>query len=116
MGNINKMDAGTPTGTPAETPDGNEYFPPCRLAEVFITECPRCGREMRVKMLRYSHVCRRSFDPTERAREMQVVAEQAINKRMALIEQPAKRCVQHTAAHTQQNTDRQSNYAKFILF
>ncbi len=68
----------TPEGTPEGTPDSNEYFPHCRLAEVFITECPRCGLDMRLKTLRYSHICRRSFDPTERAREMQVMVEQAV--------------------------------------
>ena len=104
------MHAGTPARTPADTPagtpDGNEYLPPCRQAEVFITACPRCGREMRLKTLRYTHKCGRSFDPTQRAREQQAAAAKAINTRMALIEQPMERSVQHTTERTQQNVDK----------
>ncbi len=86
----------TPADTPADTPDGNEYIPPCRQAEVLTTACPRCGREMQLKTLRYTHLCGRSVDPAERARERQAAAETAINARMASMEQPSARCVQHT--------------------
>ena len=103
--NINKiMRAGTPAETPADTPtdtpDDNEYIPPCRQAEVFITACPRCGREMRLQTLRYSHVCGRSFDPAERARKQQVLAGNAIKVRMASIKKPLERHVQHITEHT----------------
>ena len=111
------MRAGTParatTDTPVDTPNGNEYIPPCRQAEVFITACPRCGREMRLKTLRYSHVCGRSFDPAERAHEQQAAAEKAINARMASMEQPTARRVQHT---TEQNLDKTIKYSSLLNF
>ena len=94
------MGAGTPagahTGAPGGTDDGNEYLPPCRQAEGFITACPRCGRELRLKTLRSSHVCGRSFDPAQRAHEMQVAAEHTINARMASMEKPLERHAQRT--------------------
>ena len=71
----------------AETPEGTGYLPPCREAELFIVPCPRCGREMRLKTLRYSHVCVRSFDSAQRALEQQVLADKAVNVRMASLEQ-----------------------------
>ncbi len=101
--NIHKMNTGTHTSTPtnksAETPDGNEYFPPCRLAEVFITTCPRCGREMRLKTLRYTHKCGRSFDPVQRAREQQAAANNAIKVRIDSMKQPMEHGVQHTTTN-----------------
>ncbi len=103
------MDAGTPAETPAGTPDDNEYLPPCRQAEVAITACPRCGREMRLKTLRYKHKCGRSFDPRQRAREQQAAAAKAINTGMALIEQPMERSVQHITERTQQNPDKKTS-------
>ncbi len=106
------MGAGTPAETPAGTPDGNEYLPPCRQAEVFITTCPRCDGEMRLKTLRYTQKCGRSFDPTQRAREQQAAAAKAINTIMASRES-AERNVKHTA---QQNVDKQNKYAKLILY
>ena len=115
-GNIHKMDTGTPEGTPAETPDDNEYLPPCRQAGFFIAPCPRCGRELTLKTLRYTHVCGRSFDPEQRARELQATAGKAINARMASREQPAERSVQHTTERTQQNADKKNEYANLIPF
>ena len=98
--------------TLTETPEGTiagEYIPPCRQAEVFITTCPLCCREMRVKTLMYSHKCGRSFDPAERAREQQTLAENAIKIRMASIKKPLERPVQHLVEHTQQNVDKNKN-------
>ena len=112
-GNIHKMN-GTPAGTPAETPaetpagtpDDNEYLPPCRQAGFCLAPCPRCGRELTLKTLRYTHVCGRSFDPEQRAHELQAAAEKAINARMASWEQSAERRMQQPAEHTQPNLDK----------
>ena len=92
--------AETQEGATVDTQEGTSagYLPPCREAGLFIAPCPRCGREMRLKTLRYSHVCGRSFDPAQRALEQQAMAEKAINDRMALLDQPAKRHVERTAA------------------
>ncbi len=81
-------------GTPPETPEGTDvenYIPPCRLAGLYRTPCPLCGRQVTIKCFLYSHVCARSFDPAERAREQQILAEQAIKDRMALLERLAER-------------------------
>ena len=100
-------------GTTAETPEGTDagYLPPCREAGLFIAPCPRCGRQLRLKTLLYSHVCGRSFDHVQRAREQQVAAEKAINARMAPLEQPVKRYAEHTAA--QQTARDYSNLLRF---
>ena len=47
------------------------------------------------------------------ALEQQVAAERAINARMASIE-PLERRVQHTAAHTQQNVEKQNKYVSLL--
>lgn len=104
--------------TLAETREGTtarEYIPPCRQAEVFITACPLCRREMRVKTLMYSHKCGRSFDPAERAREQQTLAENAIKMRMASIKKPLERPVQHLVEHTQQNVDKNKNMRIYLF-
>ena len=103
---MNGTPAGTPAETPAGTPDDNEYLPPCRQAGFFIAPCPRCGRELTLKTLRYTHVCGRSFDPEQRAHELQAAAEKAINARMASWEQSAERRMQQPAEHTQPNLDK----------
>ncbi len=100
--------SGVPTGDPSGADDGYGYSPPCRQAEGFIAPCPRCGREMRLKTLRYSHVCGKSFDPTQRARELQAAAETAINAKIALMEQPMER--------TQQTMDQKNKYSNLINF
>ena len=117
------MDAGTPagahTGAPGGTDDGNEYLPPCRQAEGFITACPRCGREMRLKTLRYTHVCGRSFDPAQRACEQKAAAGKAINASMASMEQPMERRVQNTKEHTHthsQTWTTKTKYSNLINF
>ena len=122
-GNIHKMNgtpagtpAGTPTKTPAETPDDNEYLPPCRQAGFFIAPCPRCGRELTLKTLRYTHICGRSFDPEQRARELQAAAEKASNARTASWEQSAERRMQQPAEHTQPNLDKKTKYASLLKF
>ena len=113
--NIHKMDAVTPADTPTDTPADTRSLPPCRQAELFITACCLCGRKMCLKSFRYSHRCGKSFHPMQRALEQQVAAEKAINTRMASIE-PLERRVQHTAAHTQQNVEKQNKYASLLNF
>ena len=95
----------TSTDTSADTSVDTPTLPPCRQAELFIIACAICGRQMRLKTLRYSHVCGKSFHPMQRALEQQVAANNAINARMASIE-PLERGVQHTAVHTQQNAEK----------
>ena len=72
-------------GTPADTGSDTEEEitpPPCRAAELYIVQCPKCGRRMRLKTLRYSHLCGRSFNVVDRAHEQMIAAEAAITARM----------------------------------
>ena len=93
------MEEETLPGTSADTGSDTEEIiqPPCRAAELYLVQCPHCGRGMRLKTLRYSHVCGRSFNIPERANEQQIAAEAAINARMLKLEQTTTRCVEHTA-------------------
>jgi hypothetical protein len=97
---------GTLTET-AEGTDAEEYFQPCRLAEFFRAPCPRCGRQLTLKSLRYSHVRNRSFDPVQRAREQQIAAGKAVNDRMALLERLAERTAEQAA-------DKKNKYAHLM--
>ena len=54
---------------------------PCRAAAKFKTSCPNCHRRLGIKCLRYSHVCGRTFDPVERAKEQAKAAEAALWRR-----------------------------------
>ena len=42
---------------------------PCRAALQSKTQCPKCHRPVSIKTLRYTHVCGRTWDVAERARE-----------------------------------------------
>ncbi len=86
---LHRTDDGTSSDTEEHPP------PPCRAAESYIVSCPRCGRSMKLKTLRYTHVCRRTFDVQERASEQQIAAEAAINARMRSLAQTATHGVQH---------------------
>ena len=77
--------AGTPADTGSETEE-EIIPPPCRAAELYIVHCPNCGRRMRLKTLRYSHLCGRSFNVMDRAHEQQIAAEAAITARMCKLE------------------------------
>ena len=103
---IKRMCAGTPAETPADTPTDTPvdppHLPPCRQAEVFIAACPLCHREMRVKTLMYTHRCKRSFDPAERALEQHTLAETQLKIRTALIKKQSERQVQHPTEHRQE--------------
>ena len=89
--------AGTADGTDAGTDhlsdqqtsseDESEYQPPCRAAEQTIAACPICWRRVRIKTLRYSHRCARTFRNDERAMEQLVVANVAVRARMSETEQ-----------------------------
>ncbi len=98
----------TPTET-AERTDAEKHIPPCRLAGFYRAPCPLGGRKLTLKALRYTHVCARSFDPAERAREQHILAHDAIHARMAPLKQPAER-------RTEQTTDKRSKYAHLIQF
>ena len=111
-------------GTSAEplegTDDEEEYRPPCREAGMFIAPCPMCGRQLRLKTLRYSHVCGRSFNVDQRAAEQQLAAEKAIKLRMASMKQPAKQRVEHQEQAVERPlekaADKRHNYANLIRF
>ena len=104
----------TPDATTTDTQDGI-YLPPCREAENFMTQCPRCNRTLKLKTLRYSHYCARSFDPTQRAIEQQVLANKAIEVRMTSLEQRAS---QHTEMQhqTMRTTTHTRDYSKLMCF
>ncbi len=85
----------TPEGTPNVT-DGNctdddatgdseeqGYEPPCRAAARYLTNCPLCSRRMSIRVLRYTHVCNRTFRAEERALEQQGLAEAKMLQRLA---------------------------------
>ena len=98
--------------TLAETSEGTdpeEYIPPCRLAGFYRAPCPLCGRQLTLKVLRYSHLCGRSFNPQKRALELQIEATKAINARMIKLEQPIARQTEHI-------TDKRLKYANLINF
>jgi hypothetical protein len=98
--------------TPAETPEGTDaekHIPPCRLAGFYKAPCPLCSRQLTLKCLLYSHKCARSFDPAQRAREQQILADQAIKDRMTLLERLAER-------KAEQATDKKNKYAHLIQF
>ena len=113
------------TGTPTETSEGGTtdtqegigYLPPCREAEKFMTHCPRCNRMLKLKTLRYSHCCLRSFDPAQRAIEQQVLADKAVNVRMASLEQRASQhASQHAEMQRQAEYTRTRDYSKLVSF
>ena len=88
--------AGTTADTASDTEDVQP--PPCRAAELYLVQCPQCGRRMRLKTLRYSHVCGRSFNILERANEQQIAAAAAIKVRMGTLKQGTTHCMQQSAA------------------
>ena len=90
----------SPTGTPADTASDTEDVqqPPCRAAELYLVPCPHCGRRMRIKTLRYSHLCGRNFNVQIRAEEQQLAAEAAINARMRRLEHGTTQRVEYIAA------------------
>ena len=99
-------------GTQAETAEGTDaekYIPPCRLAGFYKAPCPMCSRQLSLKALRYTHVCGRSFDPAQRAREQQILAHDAIKARMAPLEQPTER-------QTDYNIDKRHKYSALLNF
>jgi hypothetical protein len=115
----------TPDATSTDTQD-EIYLPPCREAEKFMTQCPRCNRTMKLKTLMYSHCCKRSFDTTRRAIEQQVLANKAVDIRMASMEQRATQQAQHQTATEQRvtqhaqhqiaHTTQKRDYSKLLSF
>ena len=71
------------SGTDEEDMEEQLEEPPCRQAERYVVPCPLCQRKMRLKTLKYSHVCGRTFDPLQRALEMKKKADTAAKTRMA---------------------------------
>ena len=54
---------------------------PCRATQKMKTSCPICHRRLAIKSLKYSHVCGRTFDPIERAKEQAEEAKAALLRR-----------------------------------
>ncbi len=104
-------------GTNDSTCSETEGIPqaPCRAAELYVVPCPRCGRCVRIKTLRYSHICGRSFNVLDRANEQQIAAEAAINTRMRRLEQTTTRCVQHAATIAPIPANKR-NYSRLLKF
>jgi hypothetical protein len=75
--------SGTEGGTPVGTSEDYYDEPPCREAARCRVKCPSCRRLVQIKTLRYSHVCKRSFDLMERAMEQKNNAEVALRARLA---------------------------------
>ena len=80
--------------TPDSAEDGTFIEAPCREAARYIVACPRCGRQLQLKTLRYSHVCNRTFNVEERAMEQKQAAEAAARARMARLEHPQEQNAQ----------------------
>ena len=112
---LSKM-TGTSDGASEGTLASEEYLPPCREANFFIAPCPRCGRQLRLKTLRYSHVCGRSFNIEQRAEEHQAAAEKALNARMRALEQPRQHRVEHMEQPMAQPIDKKGNYRNLVRF
>ena len=47
-----------------------------------MTQCPRCNKRMTLKTLRYSHICGKTWNVTQRALEQQHAAQAALTARM----------------------------------
>ena len=73
----------TSSGTDEEEMEEQLEEPPCRQAERYVVACPLCQRKMRLKTLKYSHLCSRTFDPMQRALEMKRQADVSVKTRMA---------------------------------
>jgi len=116
--------ASAPAGTASTDSDthsdaGSEVLPPCRVAEKYVMPCPCCKRKITLKWMRSGHICRRSFDPAQRAKEQQVNAKIAVLARsqaqLPVQTQTRQQALQHTnmpahppahsPAHLQQSVD-----------
>ena len=82
------------SNTEDDTSDEEMPQPPCRVAEKYVVECPMCKRRMKIKTLRYTHVCSRSFDPMARALEQNTAAAAALKHRMAQLERMKQQIVE----------------------
>ena len=47
-----------------------------------MTQCPRCNKTMTLKTMRYSHICGKTRNVTQRALEQQHAAQAALTARM----------------------------------
>ncbi len=77
-----EADEGTDSEEPEEEVE-KEHSWPCRAAARYITNCPRCGRAVTLKTLRYTHMCARTFNYAARALEQQGLADIACLARNA---------------------------------
>ena len=82
---MSRIDSSTCGSTDGGTDDGNDYqndIAPCRAAEKSMTQCPRCNKIMTLKTMRYSHICGKTWNVTQRALEQQHAAQAALTARM----------------------------------
>jgi hypothetical protein len=77
-----EADEGTDSEEPEEEVE-REHSWPCRVAAKYSTNCPRCGRAVSLKTLRYTHMCARTFNYAARALEQQELADIACLARNA---------------------------------
>ena len=59
-----------------------ENEPICRRSARYLVKCPECHRLVTLKVLAYTHVCRRSHDETIRAKEMATTARAKFEERV----------------------------------
>ena len=111
------MAGGTPASTPERTEDSEEeYLPPCREANLFVAPCPRCGRQLKLKTLRYSHVCGRTFNVEQRAAEQWMAAQKALTARMRAVEQTREQRVEPTERPAERGLEQRRDFSKLISF
>jgi hypothetical protein len=115
---LDNTEAGTSSGEEEE-----EYMPPCRAAEQSIVPCPLCGRQVKIKTLRYSHRCARTFHTNERAQEQRKLADTAVLARMGQsVEQlvahrrETAQPVAHGLETAQTLNNKQHRYANLLNF
>ena len=60
---------------------------PCRIAMQTKTRCPKCHRPVSINTLKYTHVCGRTWDVEERAREEERKANAKHTKYSSLLAQ-----------------------------
>ena len=62
--------------------EDTENEPICRRSARYLVKCPDCHRLVTLKVLAYTHVCKRSYDETTRAKEMATTARAKFEERV----------------------------------
>ena len=93
--------------------DGRPLPPPCRAASRYMVTCPLCGRRLQIKTLRYSHVCRRSFNAFERSLEQKRETEMVLAARLG---QQQQQIEQSTDQSTEQPVEQSPGKYDHLLY